>query len=160
MRVGAMAAALAALALTPVVEAFGVSRGTSTGGLVHILGASQATSSFLKGGRGRRTGASSPTSLCSAYAVKPDMARSRGSQWRKLRTRGPGFGEKVSFGLESGVLVCTVRRCRRVLQCVVFFRSLLIFLQTTLALTPVPSWKVCRVHYSSPAKSGSLPQPT
>ncbi|CAB1104246.1 unnamed protein product [Ectocarpus sp. CCAP 1310/34] len=43
----------------------------------------------------KRTGESSPTSLSSSYVVKPEMARCRATQWRKLRTRGPGFGEKV-----------------------------------------------------------------
>lgn len=43
----------------------------------------------------RRTGESSSTSLSSSYVVKPEMAPCRATQWRKLRTRGPGFGEKV-----------------------------------------------------------------
>lgn len=66
----------------------------------HQLCTAGATSSFLpaKGASSAgRTGECSSTSLLSSYEVKAEMARNGGSEWRKLRTRGPGFGEKVWF---------------------------------------------------------------
>lgn len=88
-------AVVAALMLVEPTLAFGVgpaSRG-SIGNVENKRGAS--SSSFVRAGSQRRTGESSSTSLSSSYVVKPEMARSRTCEWRKLRTRGPGFGEKV-----------------------------------------------------------------
>lgn len=93
----AVVAALAALIAPESAHAFGV--GTAAGvaftGNVQSLRPSAATSSFLRARPTRRTGECSPTSLASSYVVKPEMARSRAHEWRKLRTRGPGFEEKV-----------------------------------------------------------------
>lgn len=93
------AAAIAVVAALISVEpalAFGV--GPSSRGSIENVknqhGAS-SSSSFVRAGSNRRTGESSSTSLSSSYVVKPEMARSRTSDWRKLRTRGQGFGEKV-----------------------------------------------------------------
>lgn len=101
MRSGHAVIALMGVAITTTpgrVSAFGSSPGALTGGHVNTLVTTSSTSSFLKVGGGSRSsgGEGSSTSLWSAYAVKPDMAKKQGSEWRKLRTRGPGFGEKVS----------------------------------------------------------------
>ncbi|CAM9500512.1 unnamed protein product [Sphacelaria rigidula] len=100
MRSGHAVIALMGVAITTTpgrVSAFGSSPGALTGGHVNTLVTTSSTSSFLKVGGGSRSsgGEGSSTSLWSAYAVKPDMAKKQGSEWRKLRTRGPGFGEKV-----------------------------------------------------------------
>lgn len=92
------------------VSAFGSSPGALSGGHVNTLITTSSTSSFLKVGGGSRSSGveGSSTSLWSAYAVKPEMAKKQGSEWRKLRTRGPGFGEKVSSkhrGCEVGVRI-------------------------------------------------------
>ena len=89
-------AVVAALISAEPALAFGVgpaSRG-SIGNVKNQRGAS-SSASFVRAGSKRSTGESSSTSLSSSYVVKPEMARSRTSEWRKLRTRGPGFGEKV-----------------------------------------------------------------
>lgn len=89
-------AVVAALISAEPALAFGVgpaSRG-SIGNVKNQHGAS-SSASFVRAGSKRSTGESSFTSLSSSYVVKPEMARSRTSEWRKLRTRGPGFGEKV-----------------------------------------------------------------
>lgn len=90
-------ATLVALTCPDRTEAFGVSPGAAAAaakGRVHIQ--EGATSSFLKArSRGGTSGEASSTSLLSTYLIKPDMAQTRGSEWRKLRTRGPGFCEKV-----------------------------------------------------------------
>lgn len=93
----AAVAALAALIALESTHAFGVGAapGVASAGNVQNLRASAATCSFLRAGPARGTGECSPTSLSTSYAVKPEMARSRASEWRKLRTRGPGFEEKV-----------------------------------------------------------------
>eukprot|EP00903_Cladosiphon_okamuranus_P020680 g18989.t1 len=92
-------AALAALIALESTHAFGIGAalGLRNAGNVHNPRPSGATSSFLRAGpaRGIGTGECSPTSLSTSYVVKPEMARSRASEWRKLRTRGPGFEEKV-----------------------------------------------------------------
>lgn len=109
MKAGAAATVLAALASPSAVKAFGLSPGAVTTGHVNILGTASSTSPSLKADYASRgsTGEGSSTSLWSAYAVKPEMARSRGSEWRKLRTRGPGFGEKVRRGSVECILLCT-----------------------------------------------------
>ena len=90
----AAVATLVALIAPDSAHAFGV--GVAPGvSNVQSLRPSAATSSFLRAGPARGTGECSPTSLSTSYAVKPEMARSRASEWRKLRTRGPGFEEKV-----------------------------------------------------------------
>lgn len=84
-------------------EAFGVGPGVVTAGRTNALHTGSVSSFFravTSGKGGRRTGESS-TSLWSAYSIKPGLARSQGSQWRKLRTRGPGFGEKVCYSAIS-----------------------------------------------------------
>ena len=110
------AAAVAALAVLMAPEpahAFGVGAapGFGTAGNVQNLRPSAATSSFLRAGPARGTGECSPTSLSTSYAVKPEMARSRASEWRKLRTRGPGFEEKVRAYLPRSIVgfVCQRR---------------------------------------------------
>lgn len=94
----AAVAALAAIISTELAHAFGAGAGLS--GVGHLQNQRQVgASSFVQSRSASavgRTGECSPTSLSSAYVLKPEMARSRGSEWRKLRTRGPGFGEKVS----------------------------------------------------------------
>lgn len=93
----AAVAALAALIAPESTHAFavGAAPGVASAGNVQNLRPSATTSSFLRAGPARGTGECSPTSLSTSYAVKPAMARSRASEWRKLRTRGPGFEEKV-----------------------------------------------------------------
>lgn len=96
-KAGVAAATLVTLGKLEVSETFGVARGPiSTEPKQTSRNA--FTSSFAKAGdvgkRGR-TSQGTSTSLWSAYVIKPDMAQSRGSEWRKLRTRGPGFGDKV-----------------------------------------------------------------
>lgn len=100
----ATVAALAALIAPESAHAFGVGAApgvASSAGNVHNLPRPSAATSLRStralAGTARRTGESSPTSLSTSYAVKPEMARSRASEWRKLRTRGPGFEEKVSL---------------------------------------------------------------
>ena len=105
---GAMRSRLAVIVVVSIVitttpggtvSAFGSSPGPLAGGHVNTLITSSSTSSFLKIAGGSRSsgGEGSSTSLWSAYAVKPEMAKKQGSEWRKLRTRGPGFGEKVRW---------------------------------------------------------------
>ncbi|CAM9308071.1 unnamed protein product [Scytosiphon promiscuus] len=91
-------AALAALIAPESALAFGAGPGLATAprGYGHDLRPSAAAaSSFLRANPAKRTGECSPTSLSTSYVVKPEMARCRASKWRKLRTRGQGFGEKV-----------------------------------------------------------------
>lgn len=90
--------ALAALIAPESVDAFGAGPApgvATTGHAQRYLHPSPASSSFLRARPARRTGERSTTSLSSSYVVKPEMARSRAREWRKLRTRGPGFEEKV-----------------------------------------------------------------
>eukprot|EP00752_Nemacystus_decipiens_P005990 g5409.t1 len=92
----AAAAALAALIAPESTHAFGAGAAPSVSNMGNVQNLRpSATSSFLRAGPARGTGECSPTSLSTSYAVKPEMARSRASEWRKLRTRGPGFEEKV-----------------------------------------------------------------
>lgn len=116
MRAGVAATVIAALASPSAVKAFGISPGAVTTGHVNILGTASSTSSSLKAGYASScaAGEGSSTSLWSAYAVKPEMARSRGSEWRKLRTRGPGFGEKVGHGAFRYTCAWFVRGARGV----------------------------------------------
>lgn len=91
-------ATLATLISPESAYAFGVGPGpAATTGHVQNLRHVGAASSFVlprpEGASGRTRACS--TTLASSYVVKPEMARPRGSKWRKLRTRGPGFGEKV-----------------------------------------------------------------
>lgn len=94
-----MVAVLAASLVVDTAHAFAVAPIPATVGYAQNLRKGGATSSFLRAGGPTRAATrareGSPTSLSSSYVVKPEMARSRGSEWRKLRTRGPGFGEKV-----------------------------------------------------------------
>lgn len=97
---------LAALVSWEPSYAFCVGSGPGTTGLAQISGLG-AKSSFLHSPSSRadagRTGECSPTSLSSSYVVKPEMARTVGSEWRKMRTRGQGFGEKVSRFIVNAV---------------------------------------------------------
>lgn len=91
-------AVLAVSLVVDTVHAFAVAPVPATVGHARNLRKGGPTSSFLRAGPARpvtRAREGSPTSLSSSYVVKPEMARSRGSEWRKLRTRGPGFGEKA-----------------------------------------------------------------
>lgn len=100
---------LASLVSSEPSYAFCVGSGPGVTGVAQIsrLG---AKSSFLHSPSSRadagRTGECSPTSLSSSYVVKPEMARSVGSEWRKMRTRGQGFGEKVSRFIVNAVGDC------------------------------------------------------
>lgn len=103
--VGAVAAvcALAALIVPESADAFGAGAMpgvATTVGHVQQQQHLHGSSSFLRA-RTTRTGECSTTSLFSSYVVKPEMARSRACEWRKLRTRGPGFEEKVCFRVFS-----------------------------------------------------------
>lgn len=94
--VTAVAVIAAALISVEPALAFGVGPPSlgSNGNVKYQHGAS-SSSSFVRATSSRPTGESSSTSLSSSYVVKPEMARSRTCEWRKLRTRGQGFGEKV-----------------------------------------------------------------
>lgn len=101
---GVAAAAFVALLHRDTVDAFGLSLRSAA--VRERISRDGLTPSVCKarapGARGRwkphgsSSGQGSSTSLRSAYVIKPDMAKSRGSEWRKLRTRGLGFGEKVN----------------------------------------------------------------
>lgn len=95
-RAALAAAAVAALVAPELACSFSVGPGVSSVRNLHSA-ARRGTTLPPK-----RTGESSPTSLSSSYVVKPEMARCRATQWRKLRTRGPGFGEKVRWWATRG----------------------------------------------------------
>lgn len=111
----AAAATLAAFLVADTVHSFAVTPVPATVGHVQNLRQAGATSSFLRAVPARaasRAGEASPTSLSSSYVVKSEMARSRGSEWRKLRTRGPGFGEKARVFFVDMHFECNPSFCR------------------------------------------------
>lgn len=114
----AAVATLVVLTTPDAVQGFGLAP-AAVGNVQSNVRQAGTSSSFLKARSPPvRAGESSPTSLSSSYEVKPEMARCRGAEWRKLRTRGPGFGEKVRpyflphFHLLASA-ACAVPTCKK-----------------------------------------------